>query len=381
MQKALQPLTGVANLREIVREFNPNWFTVTMGTGIVSIVMNQIPLHIDGLFEAARVLWLLNIALFVACSALFIARTLWFPETIRTLLAHPVQSMFLGAIPMGLATLVNGFVAFSPSLVGGTSFTIAQVMWWGDAVLAVTSGLLVPYMMFTEQDHALERMTAVWLLPIVPAEVTAASAGQLAPHLIAGSAQLLVAVGAVLWALSVPLAIAILAILFLRLALHKVPPAETGVSTWLTLGPLGTGALGMILLGEASRDALAATPLASVGAVAFSFGIIAGLLLWAYGLWWWTIAIAFTLRQAQTELPFNMGWWGLTFPLGVYTAATFALARATGAELFAIAGTCFAILLLGLYAVVAWRTAHGLLHPFFITARLQSAKRLKEDTN
>lgn len=35
-----------------------------------------------------------------------------FPETIRPLLQHPVQSMFIGTIPMALTTIVNGLPVF-----------------------------------------------------------------------------------------------------------------------------------------------------------------------------------------------------------------------------------------------------------------------------
>ena len=35
--------------------------------------------------------------------------------------------------------------------------------------------------MFTRQTHGLERMTAVWLLPVVASEVAAVSGGLLAP--------------------------------------------------------------------------------------------------------------------------------------------------------------------------------------------------------
>ena len=43
--------------------------------------------------------------------------------------------------------------------------------------------MLIPYLMFTRHEHSLDGMTAVWLLPVVAAEVAGASGGLLAPHL------------------------------------------------------------------------------------------------------------------------------------------------------------------------------------------------------
>ena len=105
-----------------------------------------------------------------------------------------------------------------------------------------------PFLMFTRQDHSIEKMTAVWLLPIVAAEVTASSAGLLVPYLADSHAALrMLVLGYALWAYSVPLAMSILVILLLRLALHKLPHKDMAASGWLALGPIGTGELGLLL--------------------------------------------------------------------------------------------------------------------------------------
>ena len=162
---------------------------------------------------------------------------------------HSVASMFFGAIPMGLATIVNGLLAFGIPLWGDTAIAIAHPLWWVDVVLSVASGLLVPFLMFTKQDHSMENMTAVWLIPIVAAEVAAASGGVLIPHLPAGEAFGVLIISYALWAFSVPLALSVLVILLLRLFLHKLPDRNMAASGWLALGPIGTGSLGLLLLG------------------------------------------------------------------------------------------------------------------------------------
>ena len=106
-------------LLEIVRNFTPNWFTVTMGTGALALTLNQFPLRLPGLRAVAVALWLANIALFALFSLLYAARWLLFPREAALIFRHPVMSMFFGAIPMGLATIVNGFLAFGPDFLGG----------------------------------------------------------------------------------------------------------------------------------------------------------------------------------------------------------------------------------------------------------------------
>ncbi len=351
-----------ARLVETVRQFTPNWFAVTMGTGVLALALNQFPYPVPGLHGLAMALWLADIGLFALFALLYAARWAFFFHEARRIFGHPVMSMFLGTIPMGLATLVNGFIAFGPELMGEAAFTLAHLLWWVDVALAVACGIGVPFLMFTRQSHAMETLTAVWLLPVVACEVAAVSAGQLVPHLPAAEGFVVLVLGYVLWAASVPLAMSLLVLLVLRLALHKLPPAEMGVSAWLALGPIGTGALGLLVLGGDAPALLAAHGLAEAGTVAKGLGLLGGLMLWGYGAWWLALAVLKTAHYLRRGLPFNLGWWGFTFPLGVYSLATLSLARATGLALFEVTGALLVASLAGLWLVVAGRTLRGAWH-------------------
>ncbi len=353
-----KPLHALPSRWELVRQFTPNWFTVNMGTGITFILLAQFPAHIAGLHAFAHALFVLDAALFVAFSALFLLRWALFLEDAMPLLRHPVQSMFLGAIPMALIPLANGLVLFHPGDAAAAQAAVA--LWWVDVALSLAIGWLVPLYQFVVQDHALERMTGVWLLPVVPAEVAASSAGVLAPHLPAAQAQTLVVAGYALWGMSVPIALGILTVLYLRLALHKLPPKELGVSTWLSLGPIGTGAFALLTLGGAAPHAFAGTVLAPVAALAGPLGLVGALVLWGLGLWWLVTAIALTAIQMRRGLPFNLGWWGFTFPVGVYTATTLTLGLRTGMPFFTGFAAMLIVALTGAWAAVAVRSALGL---------------------
>jgi C4-dicarboxylate transporter/malic acid transport protein len=362
------PAKGRRGISEIVRQFTPNWFTVTMGTGVLALALNQFVDAVPGLHWIALGLWAFNIALFALFSALYGARWIFYFSEARRIFAHSVASMFFGAIPMGLVTIINGFVVFGIPLWGHVALTIAHVLWWIDVAMSVACGLLIPFFMFTRQDHSMERMTAVWLLPIVAAEVAAASGGLLVPHLPVSEGYGVLLLSYMLWAMSVPLAMSILVILVLRLALHKLPEREMAVSGWLALGPIGTGALGLLLLGADAPQVFAAAGLASVGDVAFGIGVIGGTIFWGYGLWWLLLAVLKTISHARGGLPFNLGWWGFTFPLGVYSLATLALAHATHLVFFSFAGAAFVAGLAACWIVVAARTVHGAWHGYLLVA-------------
>lgn len=365
---------GTAPQREVIRQFTPNWFTVTMGTGILALALNQVPLAIPGLHVIAEALWFLNIGLFLLFSVLYAVRWIMFFDQARRIFEHSVVSMFFGAIPMGLATIINGFLAFGVPLWGQVAVEIAQALWWLDMAMAIACGVLIPFLMFTKQDHSIEKMTAVWLLPIVAAEVAAASAALLVPHLADPQAALrMLVLGYALWAFSVPLAMSILVILVLRLVLHKLPHKDMAASGWLSLGPIGTGALGLLLLGADGPAVFTAAGIPGVGEVAAGLGLIGGAILWGYGAWWLLLAVLTTARYLGEGMPFNIGWWGFTFPLGVYSVATLALARQTHLGFLTGIGIGLVVCLTIFWVTIAARTLHGAWHHYlFVSPCLMS---------
>jgi len=66
-----------------------------MGTGIVAILIHQLPYQFSGLAEISVVFLCLNVLIFLTLFVLSIVRyTLW-PEIWLLMLRHPVQSLFL----------------------------------------------------------------------------------------------------------------------------------------------------------------------------------------------------------------------------------------------------------------------------------------------
>ncbi|MND67042.1 C4-dicarboxylate transporter/malic acid transport protein [compost metagenome] len=357
----LRPLSQLAHPREVIRQFTPNWFAATMGTGVLALALAQVGM--ERLHSLAEALWWLTVGLFVLFSVLYTARWVLFFDEARRIFAHSTVSMFFGTIPMGLATILNGALLFGINRWGEGIVPWIEALWWFDVGLALLCGVAIPYLMFTRQEHSIDQMTAVWLLPVVAAEVAAASGGLLAPHLVDAHAQFQVLITSyVLWAVSLPVAFSILTILMLRMALHKLPQANMAASSWLALGPIGTGALGMLLLGADAPAIFAANGLGNLGEVARGLGLIAGIVLWGAGLWWLLTAVLITLRYIRHGMPFNLGWWGFTFPLGVYTLATLKLAAWLGLGFFHELGMLLVVALAALWLLVTALTLRGAWH-------------------
>ncbi|ROM62626.1 C4-dicarboxylate ABC transporter [Pseudomonas brassicacearum] len=358
-----RPLSHLPRPLESIRQFTPNWFAVVMGTGVLALALAQSPGNVPGLRLLGEAVWLFNILLFVVFAGLYTARWLLFFDEARRIFGHSTVSMFFGTIPMGLATIINGFLVFGLPRWGSGVVPLAEALWWIDVAMSLACGVLIPFLMFTRQEHRIDQMTAVWLLPVVAAEVAAASGGLLAPHLADAHAQLVMLVTSyVLWAFSLPVAFSILTILLLRMALHKLPHENMAASSWLALGPIGTGALGMLLLGGDAPLIFTANGLPGVGEIAAGLGLVAGITLWGFGFWWMLMALLITARYLRAGIPFNLGWWGFTFPLGVYALTTLKLADLLNLDFFSVLGGVLVALLVVMWLIVGRRTLAGAWH-------------------
>ncbi|MDI7921305.1 TDT family transporter [Ferirhizobium litorale] len=346
----------------VIRHFTPNWFASTMGTGILSVALAQFPAH-PVLFQIGEALWLFNMVLFSTYTALYVARWALYPDEAARIFHHSVVSMFFGCVPMGLATIINGFLIYGIPHIGNTAVAIATTLWWIDVALSLVCGIAIPFIMFTRQSHSIERMTAVWLLPIVACEVASVSGGLLLPHIADMNMQLTVLFTTwLLWACSVPLAMSVLVVLFLRMVVHKLPHVSMASSSWLALGPVGTGSLSLLLMYQNGPAVLAANGFGSVAAAVGGASLLGGVLLWGYGIWWMAIAVMATLRYTREGIPFNIGWWGYTFPLGVYAVATLRFATILPITAISTFGVLLVTALAVIWLFVAALTVRGALN-------------------
>jgi tellurite resistance protein TehA-like permease len=78
-----------------------------MGTGIVSILLFNLPYNGVWLYWISVVVFALNVVLFSIFLIISILRYAIYPQIWPAMIRHPAQSLFLGTFPMGLATIIN----------------------------------------------------------------------------------------------------------------------------------------------------------------------------------------------------------------------------------------------------------------------------------
>jgi tellurite resistance protein TehA-like permease len=188
----------------------------------------------------------------------------------------------------------------------------------------------------TLQPHTLSSLTGVLVLPIVTLVVASATGAVLCGVLPASSDAIYrTLIGSyAMWGIGFPFANTILVLYFLRLLVYKVPLSST-LTKWpnradimtilLPIGPLGQGSFAIMNLGtmakkvhSCSRILMQAEFISSEKAdIFYSASLVLGLIIWGWALVW--IFMAFTgtiIKLRDGKIPFNLGWWATTFPLG-----------------------------------------------------------------
>jgi tellurite resistance protein TehA-like permease len=118
-----------------------------MGTGITAILLERLPYQFYGLHYIAIAIFVLNIVLFSLFLGITITRYILWPDKFMAMIYHPVQSLSLGTIPMGFATLINLVVYICVPAWNSWAVTLAWVMWWIDVVFSVATCTFIPFIL------------------------------------------------------------------------------------------------------------------------------------------------------------------------------------------------------------------------------------------
>jgi C4-dicarboxylate transporter/malic acid transport protein len=323
-----QPQTAVPPLGRL-HGFHPGWFGAVMGTAVVGVVAYQNPGNTDGLKDAAH-----SAGVFVVALAAVLAVALGLPYVVRWLrhpaaavadLRNPVAGALYGTFPGGLLVLAVGIATVGPSLNApdAVTTTVAILATIG-LILAFGISVVFAYLLFATPQIGPQTANGAWFIPPVVNIVAPLALAPLVSHVGSGDATTLIVAGYAFLGMGLLLFVLVASLIYDRLVFHPLPAAPLAPSLWIGLGPVGVGVLGLLRLAQVGApiwgsSAAAVSAVSSVGAA----------ILWGFGLWWLAAAILLLIGYLRAgRLPYSVGWWGFTFPLGAFAAATLALARA-----------------------------------------------------
>ncbi|KAF1973446.1 hypothetical protein BU23DRAFT_464524 [Bimuria novae-zelandiae CBS 107.79] len=344
----------------IIRNFTPSWFIITMSTGVVAIQLHQLPFHARWLNIISDIFFVLNVVLFFLFTFISILRYTLYPRLIVSVLRHPHQSLFLATFPISLATLINLIVLVCVPSWGQGLAIFAWVLWWIDSVMALVACFHMTWHSMSHRRNDLAEMTALYFVPILSVVIAATSGALVARALTNNGHQLwTLIISYVFWGIGTPMSWIILTLYFLRMTVHKPLEREVIVTLLLPIGPLGLSGFSLISLGKVARHAFTLNDtiptVEHAGDFVYLVSLLVGLVLWGFALIWFIVAII--MIAMAYPFPFNMGWWGFVFPVGVYTLLTISIGEEFEFRFFKVLSCVLTGACVAMWLVLAVRTA------------------------
>lgn len=322
-----------------------------MATGIVALALDRL-----GAFWLARLLSWLDVAAYATLSVLFLARFVLFGrQALADLLDH-VRGP-------GYFTWVAGTcVLGSQLLLLHGAVTPARLLWLLGAALwlGVTYTFFVAVTLRRKKPPIGDAISGAWLLAVVATQAVALLGAQLVQHGGQGGAGVLFLslclflVGAVLYLL-------VIGLIFYRFSFVPIQAAQLSPPYWINMGALAISTL----TGSTLAGAQGAAPFLDA---MHPFIVGFTLLFWAFGSWWIPLLVAFGVWRhilARFPLRYAPEYWGLVFPLGMYSVATYHLAATLEVPALRSVATLFAVLGAGAWAI----TLFGMLRSWLPRTR------------
>ncbi|CAK1362019.1 unnamed protein product [Cercospora beticola] len=306
-----------ADFKDRIAHFTWPWFSATMSTGAIAVVIANTPNRFTGLQTIGKIFFIVDLFMFVVFNIAMGLRAFWFPRRFFASLHHPVEGLFFGSYWVSVSLILNAIQAYGVPNCGPWLVSALRVLFWLYCAVVLVVGIGQYYALFQEERLKITDAVPAWIFPIYPLLVIGTMAGTMIPSQ-PEQAAFEMWIGAVMFqGLSWTVALMMYSLYTQRLMTSALPAPPTRPGMYVSVGPAGYTSAGLISLGTQASSVLpentfniSALP---DGDIVRVLGIVSGLFIVTFAFWFFcitTIAVIAGIRRMH----FTLNWWAFIFP-------------------------------------------------------------------
>ena len=305
--------SGQGRLSAATEGLPPGYFALVMATGIVSLAT-----HFLGLEPVSVALFWINVPAYAVLVLLLLARLALHPRRVAADLADHARGPGFFTLPAGTCVLGAQFAILREDPSTAAGLCIAGLASWA----LVTYGFFAAVTIKADKPGLSEGLNGTWLVSVVAMQ-SIAVLGCLVAHSFASPGRVLL-VSAAMHMGGFMLYLPLIALLLYRWTFVAFTPQQLTPPYWINMGALAISTLaGARLLQASEGSPLLQRMTPFLGGSTF--------FLWTAATWWIPLLVVLGVwRHGVRRVPFryDLQYWGMVFPLGMYTACTVQIARA-----------------------------------------------------